>query len=137
MKTINISSCNLSSEALQETNDCAVKALAITLQIPYGLAHAHLRIVGRKNRGGVNGEMILKALTRASGEVYSTNSVRTTRGVFGRHVTPRTFAQLMPKGHYFCITRNHAIAVVDGVVEDWTAQRNHKVKAFIEVKANG
>ena len=136
MKTINIISCNITSDMMKENNDCAVKALAITLQIPYDLAHAHFRRIGRKNGMGVTGVMILRALTRSTGDNYTHDNVGTTRGEFGRHVTPRTFAQLMPKGHYLCITRNHAIAVVDGVVEDWTAQRNHKIKAYIEVKAN-
>lgn len=115
-------------ERFNETNDCTVKAYAITKNIDYATARAVCAGAGRKARQGMSLDQIAKSLG------VRVQDFRGCRQEFGKRVTPKTFAKMFPKGRYYCVTRNHAIAIVDGVVEDWTASRRNQIMFFIEVK---
>ena len=134
MMDITYINCKEAADKLNETNDCGVKALAISAQISYGKARFILESVGRKHRRGINGRMIVEAMNKIRVTPLVNEDVKSTVVEFGRRVTPNTFAKLKPTGSYFCITRNHAIAIRNGVVEDWTAGRKNQIKAFIKVE---
>ena len=126
--------CKMVADRMGETNDCTVKALAITAGISYEDAHALMASVGRKTGKGANGEMILKALSKTLNVTLTPKNVKTCKGEYGKRLTPNVFARMHPKGKFYCITRNHALAIVDGKVEDWTAGRKHQIRCFVEVK---
>ena len=125
---------NMASERYGEQNDCAVKAYSIARNWQYDHVHAMFKEVGRKKGRGSTGDMIAKVMGFASWSVLcNSGRVGSTLIKHGRRLTPGTFAKMYPKGRYICITRNHALAVVDGSVEDWTKGRRNHIKWFIEV----
>lgn len=126
--------CKIAADKLEETNDCSVKALAITTGISYKDAHKIMASVGRKTGGGASGHMVLKALSKTLNVEITPKDVKICRAEYGKRLTPNGFARINPKGKYYCLTRNHAIAIVDGVVEDWTRGRRHQIRCFVEIK---
>jgi len=117
---------------LNETNDCAVKAVCIAAEVDYEAAHAALKVQGRKNRKGAQLHMIINAVESLTGNRPILNHLSQRR-------TVKTLTRKEPRlkrGNWIALTKNHALAVVDGVVEDWTAERGNLVNRLIEVVPN-
>ena len=117
------------SSKMRERNDCAVKALAIAAEKPYEEVHALFKRLGRKNRRGTP----LYTIVRAARE-YSPNVLYTDiRKPCGGKYTARTIGEALPKGKYILHYNGHVAAMVDGMVEDWTDGRCHRVIAVIKL----
>lgn len=112
-----------------ETNDCAVKAIAIVANADYDEVHALLKAHGRKDGKGTPWAAIwatLKALGVWVGPVDHTNIERAK--------TVRHLPAVLPKrGRFLVYTRGHILAVVNGEVMDWTKGRRHRPKLAWEV----
>ena len=122
-----------------ESRDCAVIAIAESCMVTYEEAHAALRTFKRKNNDGAYDHQILYAVK-----------------YLGFHAEPRRYAMHIlfrhfPKnknltvgmieknpelfqGHWIASVRGHVLAIVDGVVKDWTSGRRHYVTSMIEVR---
>ena len=111
----------------KDNNACTVIALACVKNWTYEGAYKYAEKHGRKHGRG----MLVDKIERMLGIAWT--DWKWTREQYGKRMTARTFAKLHPKGKYYCLTRSHAIAIVDGVVQDWTAERNHQIQRFIEV----
>jgi Zn-finger nucleic acid-binding protein len=95
-----------------ETNDCAVRALATAAAVSYETAHAACEAAGRKRREGMYAQ-----------DLYAAAKMLCPRA----HLVPipsdaRTLAKWMtahPVGCYIVRRPGHFFAVVDGVLHDW------------------
>lgn len=115
-----------------ETNDCAVKAIAIVANADYDEVHALLKAHGRKDGKGTPWKAIWATL-KALG-VWVGPEQRMTRGSRLWAKTVRYLPRVLPrKGRYLVYTRGHILAVVDGEVMDWTEGRRHQPKLCWEV----
>lgn len=119
---------NLAAMNNNDNNMCTVIALACCKNWTYEGAYKYAQKHGRKHGCG----MIVSKIERMLGIKWE--DWKWTQELYGRRLTPNTFAKMHPKGKYYCLTRSHAIAIVDGVVQDWTEGRRYQIQRFIEVK---
>jgi len=126
--------------ALNEKNDCAVRAFANAFNITYDTAHTFAADkFKRKAKRGVKGMFItLSKLGFATFDLFSNTLFPETR-TYGIHPlkrsksgkllnadythkevnhTVKTFCAKYNKGTYIVIVRNHALAIKDGIVID-------------------
>lgn len=112
------------SKSRGERNDCVVKALALVTGKSYDECHRALRINGRRNRG-----YTYRHTTEAAIEQLGYKRELVTRSVIGlRQPTVNQFPRIAGPKTYMVFTARHALAYVNGKVEDWTAGRRHRVK---------
>jgi hypothetical protein len=117
----------------RENNSCTVVALACTLDWSYGKAHRHMAKHGRKNRRGMHMETWLPALEEAAAKEGKT--VRELNGPRG--MTIGRFAKEYPKGTYYIRVNKHAVAIINGVMQDWTANTAGRRKILNCFKIEG
>jgi hypothetical protein len=129
-----------------ELNDCSVKAVAVLAELPYGEALYLLNDRGRKPRHGTfNGtacspEVVLQTLgfkvTRVDPQeiiqTYPKPRQRELQCITTYH--PTKFAAQWPAGKFLLFVRGHVVAVVDGVIHDWTVGRSKQVFAVYRVE---
>ena len=115
------------SRSFRETNDCTVRALSNGCHIPYPQAHNILRKhYDREHRKGMFFSHIMEVLCS---EFISHDAHKNGT------MTISQFCKRFPKGRYFVTIRRHAIAIVDGVPQDWTTTKSrHHVWLYGEVK---
>lgn len=112
-----------------ETNDCVVRAIAHSCEFSYGKAHAICAKLGRKPRRGVYFRRdILPALQRYI------SIVDVTAAYDARTIL--TLACELYDGRYMVQTRGHVLAICNGLVLDWAADRKLRVQAIYRVEAN-
>ena len=112
---------NVAQEAgFNEHNDCAVRAVANSANIPYAQAHAMMKLSGRKDRKATYqfvSQKVLKELGAVRipeiGYAYESKTPGTTY-----RVKLKNFCKRYPLGRYWICYNGHALAVVDGVVHD-------------------
>lgn len=151
------------SDAMGETNDCVVIALALATGVSYAKSHEALRLSGRPFRQGTPRHVTEKAAMRLGFKVnikdVSAIAYCETRwgdGYYGKVFTEigKSIVASYPRAHqklksitthhprrfksawqafmgaqsYMLMTTNHALAVVDGEVQDWTINRSKRVE---------
>ena len=143
-----------SSLALNEKNDCAVRAFANAFNISYDVAHkfAEDKFV-RKAKKGVKGMFItLSKLGFASFDLFSNTLFPETR-TYGIHPiarsksgkvvntnythkevnhTVKTFCEQYNKGTYIVIVSKHALTIKDGIVIDNPNYRFEGYRRIVE-----
>ena len=112
------------SRTIAETNDCAVKAVAIVcdLEDDYAGVREIFRIKGRRPRRGTPPWMtksVLDWLGFETEDVTRRFQAKTVR-TLGREVRYRG-------GTYLVHVRGHILAVKGGKVHDWTDGRCHRI----------
>ena len=112
------------SDRMNETNDCAVKAVAIATRISYERVHAVFKKAGRADGQGVSVSRIKVALMNLG---FKAKKLESWKGK-----TAKTL-DLPRGGDYIALTRNHALAVKFGLVKDWTSERRHRVIEVWEI----
>ena len=150
------------SNSFNETNDCVVRALANGCNMNYRQAHAILKRKGRKNRKGTPHKITINVFFQHSkGKIYIPSdydhaleiSKRSKKydvkivddanklgidmqyEIVPKLLTISQFCRKYNKGRYLVIVRGHALAVVDGVPQDWTSTNSrHHIGTFFEVK---
>jgi hypothetical protein len=120
-------------EKYKEHNCCTVVALACTLDWSFGKAHRHMAKHGRKPRRGMNILQWLPALTDAAEKDGKT--VREYRSAEG--LTIKRFAKENPNGVFYVRVNKHALAVVNGKMQDWTAETAGRRKIINCYKIEG
>ena len=108
----------------QDNNCCTVIATATVCEMSYNRAYKKLQRVGRKHRRGT---WMFYEVVRRQG--YDMQKVENTRGM-----TVSKFAELYPKGTYLLHVRAHAIAIVNGVINDHTSEQVLKRKSKRRIK---
>lgn len=100
-------------EALNENNDCAVRAVASATGKSYKETHATFRSFGRRSGRGSSLKMIGNSLTKLHTKEVEINSPNCTVNQFVRQAK---------KGTFVLIVRRHAFALIDGVIYgNWEA----------------
>lgn len=124
--------------ALNEHNDCAVRAVAAATGRAYDEVHALFRAAGRRDAAGTPINItrhVLKLLGYEMRYVYTqdiisqypSNHARVLKSVTTHH--PDRFNKVWANGKtYFMFTPGHILAVVNGVNHDWT--RGHALRAI-------
>ena len=116
------------SVGMGECNDCTVKALALVSGMEYKYCHSLLAKHGRPRRGGPSWGQFYAAVKEMGlwKEEYPVKSKTVT--TLGRELANVT-------GRFIVETSGgrHVCAVVNGVVEDWTEGRRHRVRKVWKV----
>lgn len=123
---MNYSKTVTKSNEYRENNDCSVKAVSITCDVSYTVAHKALKAQGRASRQGVTIYMIRDAVKSLGYEMkIIPHSARTMSTIHRERSTQ--------KGYYMALVRGHVASIVNGKVEDWTEGRRHKVTTLFKV----
>lgn len=110
------------SKSIEETKDCAVKAVAAVTGLAYLVVHSAMCRHGRRPKSCTPNRItyeVLKHLGFKNKDVtryYKSKTVRTLE----REMKHR-------RGTYLVWTKGHILAVVKGKVCDWTEGRLHRV----------
>lgn len=91
-------------------NDCTVLALMTTTGLSYQKAQDFLTEEGRKTGFGLRSDWLSEALTSIGFVLQNTSTGIPLKEAVNTHCS---------KGKYLVRTRNHAFAIIDGVVHDW------------------
>ena len=118
-----------SSNKICETNDCGVISMSIATGKSYEECHKAFKKAGRKDRRGVGLGMIENVLQQFG----FNNEIKVCATEFGKRITVNQAGKYLKDGNYIAVTRNHALAIVNGVPHDWTEGRRHQVKFFYKV----
>lgn len=113
-----------------ETKDCTVVAFAVALNTTYEKAHAHMRIkCKRLHRRGVY---------MSEYPNIGLNNTKHRIGPYTRKnkTTVAKFLKAHPQGRYYCLSRSHAFAIIDGVLWDHTYRPRleivHAVRIYLD-----
>jgi hypothetical protein len=129
--SITYKSCKPVSDRFNENNDCTVKAIAIATNTPYIKAHDVMGKLGRVKRRGIRSS--LWESTFAKETLAKLNYSHTV--VKSQAKTISTLPNYLdPNKNYVVLVRGHALAVVRGVVQDFTAGSKRRVLSIWEVK---
>jgi hypothetical protein len=120
----------------KDTNFCTVAALALTLDWSFGKAHRHMAKMGkRKNNRGMfimAWRPCIEAAAKSVGKRFTEGNWH-IRGD-GRAMTLSRFCKEYPKGTFYVQVNHHAVAIVDGVMHDWTADTAGRRKIITSFK---
>ena len=127
-----------------ENKDCTVRSFALAADVPYDVAHDVAKRSGRKNNKGWWPEKILTE-ARKSGLVefvempIGAQNVKRYHRWHGfitkiQYPTVETVVRRYRKGRYVMSTRNHAFAVIDGVIHDTGMRPRARVLSIFEVR---
>ena len=112
-----------------ETNDCAVRALALVLRISYETAHSALERAGREFQDGTPRGVTETAIALLGFRIRRRWSPTRLALVTGRRGRPSTAHALLDPEAWaevpdmLLFVHRHVAALVDSKVEDWT--QNH------------
>ena len=115
----------------RERGYCAVIAISVAAQVPFGKSRSLLHKYGRKQGRGAQTLWIHNTLKQLG---YKANLVMDRQ--------PKTLAtatRVLPRrGTFLLYTRGHVSCVRDGVLEDWAAENGSRkrVHAVFEVTEN-
>lgn len=141
-KTTKLAECDMESRAMNETNDCTVRALAAASGESYLEAHRALAKHGRPHRKGPSAKRVYAhgryhidcpALRKAALDLGCTWKVLEPTEYQAKTMTTATRDRRLAKGRFICMVRGHVAAVVDGEVIDWTDGRRHRIKEVYEL----
>ena len=113
------------SQTSEDTNDCAVVAVAVAAAISYEYARGLLRACGRVPRLGTPMQITKDALARID---WHTANVP---GFIGRSI--QTVRKCKPAGVYLIETKRHVLCLRDGVIADWSSARSLRVLQVWEI----
>ncbi len=112
----------------RERGYCAVIAVSVAAQVPFGKARSLLHKQGRKQGKGTRPTWTYLSLLALG---YTTLPLSPFQ-----HEWPKTLAtaaRVLPKkGTFLLHTRGHISCVRDGVLEDWAAERKSR-KRILEI----
>ena len=149
----------IDSDAMDEINDCSVKAIAVAAGVPYDKAHRACRMLGRVKGKGIQYFTILKALEmfapiayqyrqhelQAGGvdskyiPAYRDKTIKTlsrmAKSVGAKRLTFNKLPDVIRKDkNYIVMNIGHCAPVVGGKILDWSAGSKMFVTELIELK---
>lgn len=127
----------------KDSNDCAVKAIAVVTGCSYELAHQMLANQGRKRGCGTFTRMTHEVIRRLGFKLELIDhmakralySQKTTCGYVYKNITTHHFAKFPEAwkdgNTYLVSTPGHVLGVIDGTVHDWTVGRSkHLISVY-------
>jgi hypothetical protein len=144
MSRVTLTDCRTAAALFGETNDCAVRSIALAFDRPYAEVHAFCKAKGRPNRKGTPFHVIDAAVQHFSGGRITGNfagAVYDRPRIVGHWVnlwvreqmTVSRFERWMPKGTYLVYTSRHLLCVRDYKAEDFTSGRRHRVRRYLRI----
>lgn len=120
---------------LDDRNYCVPIALALVTGVPATAINNSLIAQGRR----VKGRGVHDAYWQDELKQMKFDCVNLTKTYLpdGRVSVKRIVDRLPKQGKFLVETMDHLLAVIDGVVEDWTAERLHKALRVYEIVPNG
>ncbi len=112
------------AKQLNEYNHCTVIATAIAARMSYKEAHTLLSTAGRVNGRSFN---MLKALTAIQQQGFKCERVKELKQKTGSRYTQKSIGDKLKRGYYIVRTNEHAFAMVNGIVEDWSLGRKYHI----------
>lgn len=112
-----------SLKILKDRNSCTVVALACVTGNTYQSCHNFLsKYGGRKKGKGMLPSEVIKAFTHFK-------HFKVKKGLYTRQnrITINQFIQKHPKGKFYCCNRNHAFAIIDGVLYDHSDKARRQI----------
>ena len=121
--------------AKADRNNCAVIATSIVARVPYNVAYNKYKEFGRKNGRGVYTPIIHNVINQLGCELteITNKNGKPLKQKNGYNYTVNTIAERLKHGYYLVCVKDHCLAVVNGVVEDWTEGRRHRVESVYRV----
>jgi len=104
---------------------CAPLAVSLVTGVPFNKVRARMEAHGRRRRCGTPRWITFQVLSDLGFEYRMLDDLPLrckTVSSLGKALSRRKLSR------FLVFTRNHALAVVDGKVQDWTANRRHRVK---------
>ena len=137
-----------------DTNFCTVVASSVAFDLPFNLVHKLYSEHGRKLRTGLmpdkTDEMILKLAEITGYKVSCFSLDRKHKYLTGfsrwvdnkgeiltqlRHnLTPNNAETYLPLGNYILGVRRHVLGVENGIVQDWTQGKKHKINRVWKIE---
>ena len=111
----------------KDTNFCSVIALASVTGMSFGKSRIKMEKLGRKHR---KGSVVVDLLTAIKNRGYEYERIEGYRG----HHVKTMGGKLKGKGNFIIIVRGHALAVMDGKINDWSENSCHRVVNVYMVK---
>jgi hypothetical protein len=149
MKTVHINTAIKAIGAPEkyqgETNDCTVKALAVSLDIPYDQAYLYaMRSFNRKRNTGPSPNVLKrafssdKAFTEFQSKALKTTYKQVDGRMLDREMTIGTFVKTYPSGTYYVVVSRHALVIKNGIVYDHSDKPKRRIKLAwkVETEAN-
>ena len=119
-----------------DTNCCTIIATAIAFEKPFRKIQMDFFKRGYRTRGkGFNYFLKLDEITKTYNYnfEYLAENEHDVKRVFGRSLTPNNCTQYLDLETYLIGIRRHVFAVKNGIVEDWTKGRKHKITEIVRV----
>ena len=124
-----------------ETNDCAVKAIAAVTGHHYHEVRDRLAAHGRKNRHGTHRfmtfavleELGYRAIQVGQEKFLAACPARWNARYVTTHHPDRVPAGWKDGKTYLLFTRDHVLAVVNGVTHDYSRNRSMRVRSIFEI----
>ena len=108
-----------------EKGDCAVKAVAIALDLSSDEAHTLCAEYGRKPRDGMMSVSIHAAIRSRGAELRRVNVTAPT---------VRALQRMLPnEGVFIAHIADHILSIKDGLVQDWSRGRLGRIMSVYEV----
>ena len=109
-----------------ETNDCSVKAVSISCDVPYIVAHTALKKNGRKKRRGAVTSTIRQSFIDLG---FKSEPIRTTAA------TVKTLENdpAVQKGYFVAMVNRHILAIVNGKIEDHSEGSRRRIMQVYKV----
>lgn len=118
--------CNV-SRAFGERNDCAVVATSVVTNEGYPKVHELYKKAGRRKRCGTQWIHTMAVMAQLGVKMHDV-----TQSFPGK--TVRSVAPQLHKDRVYLIrTAKHVLGIIDGRVEDWTAQRGVYVLQIFDI----
>jgi hypothetical protein len=125
---IKYKNCVSVGNSMGDRSYCSVIALATGAQIPHKKAYHVMRQYGRKHKQGAWTHESLAAFQSLGFETKLVTSD------YPEVKTVITAERHLPKDKTFLITiRGHIFTMRNGVIEDWSEGRKHKIKKIFEI----
>lgn len=139
---------SIDARIIGETNDCAVKAVAIVCGISYHEAHAELKKQGRKARCGTYRHQTRAAIEALGFKITEWTFMEMQQFIESRYpgnhkglksITshhprrfPKAWANCHPNMLFF--SSSHVMAVKDGEVKDWAINNALRIQKIWEIE---
>lgn len=125
--------------AYKDKGFCTVIALAMTLDWSFGKAHRWMAKHGnRQNRSGMyimQWRPAIEAAAKSVGKKFWEGDWHVLPN--GKTMTLSRFCKENPRGTFYVQVNHHAVAIVDGVMHDWTADTAGRRKIITSFKLKG
>ena len=105
----------------KDNSYCTVAALALATGVVYGVAYKKMESLGRKHGKGSPRSRTYKALEEMGYDYEPVLDIKFT--------TVKQLAKQLPKkGTFLAHISRHVLTVRDGIVEDWSEGRLHRIQ---------